>query len=112
MPSKADILRQLESLVLITEEQRAILRQIIEDSDEEGLMALEQLFSREKAVIEGFVEGFIESGVAAGDVEMLQHLDEILQDTAEDRKQLNKLQENEESSDEDQQAEDLLKQMP
>lgn len=113
MPKKEDLLAKINGLVLVTEENRAHLKKLVDGTtDGAALAKLKELIDQEEHVIEETVSAILKEEIEAGDSRILEKIDEALAEIKRSEQKAAKRTEQLERGGEEKAAEDLLKKLP
>jgi hypothetical protein len=110
--SKSDLLKKIDTLVLLADKTRESLINFVHSQEEgDNLETISKLLDKEPVIIHELVDRLIEDEVAAGDPSIFQILDESLRETKNVQRESSHLIETNEREEEGKKAEDILNQM-
>lgn len=111
MANKQEIIKKIEGLVLVTEENKKKLTDLVNVSEhEEVLKQIEILLQEEDHTIERVVHDVVEDSMRQGDDSILGLLDQAIKKAKEDIRIASKEVEHEQRAGEEEQAQGLLQQ--
>jgi len=111
MLKKEDLLDKISGMILVSEDNRKRLVEIVEKLDrEEDLKAIDELVNQDDVILQKTIDNIIELELQAGDSGILEVIDKTLSDAKKGFREASHIQEKDESQEDIKKAEDLLQQ--